>query len=354
MEKFEVFRSKDPEVSTWLQKNGFQKRRSVRHEETGQKPTNSTGEETDPFAESKELRFYADKDVSANIPSLVFKETVAGLRRSKTEGQIYGRLVESRDLLVESMPAIGLSSPIKQGFVVQERRSDTIMPNVNIYMEERLKRSSSSPPKSGPTTRRHSTLSLLSDRPCNIPVLIRNNNVRLRKYSCPEYYANSTTANHFMEMEQKGVRDVETKGLAKKTATYVPNNTSLQLERQIDNQTAREIKLREQNDAKGKTKDFKTKSDRGGNGVLRKIPVKDFNANEISSDLNGRMSRSSSSDDRHKGFEFEFYEEESFQSYSLDRVQPPKHSLNSSMYSSRSNVLTWLGEVNGSNPQLWS
>lgn len=343
MEKFEIFRSKDPQISTWLQKNGFQKQRSVDHEETG--------EETNALAQSKELKFYADKDVSAKIPSLVFKHTVApGLTRNKTEVQSYGRL----NSLAESIPAIGLYSPRKQVSAYQER-SEPIMQHVHIYMREQRKRSSSSPPNGGPRlSRRHSAVSLFSDRPCNIPVFIRNNNVRLRKYSCPEYYANSTTANHFMGMGQKGVRDVETKGLPKTTTTNVSKNASLQLVRELDDQTTREIKLREQNDAKGKIRDVKTKPAKGGNGALRKIPVNDLNTYEISSDQNEQTSSSSSSDDRHKGFELGFYEKESLQSYSLDRVQPPKRNLPSSMYSSRSNVLTWLGEVNRNNPQLWS
>ena len=341
MKKFEIFRSEDPQVSTWLQKNGFQKRRSVDQEETG--------EETDLFAQSKELKFYADKDVPTKIPSLVFKHTVApGLTRNKTEGQSYGRL----NSFTESMPAIGLYSPRKQVSAYQER-SEPIMQHVHIYMREQRKRSSSSPPNGGPRlSRRHSTVSLFSDRPCNIPVLIRNNNVRLRKYSCPEYYANSTTANHFMGMGQKGVRDAETKGLHKTTTANVSNNASLQLAGDLDNQISRKIKLLEQNDAKGKIRDVKTKPAKGGNGALRKIPVKDLNANEICSDRKEQTSSSSSSDDRHKGFELGFYEEESLQSYTLDRVQPPKHNLPSSMYSSRSNVLTWLGEVNRNNPQL--
>lgn len=336
MEKFEIFRSKDPQVSTWLQKNGFQKRRSVDHEETG--------EERDPLAQSKELNFNADKDLPAKIPSLVFKHTVApGLTRNKTEGQSYGRL----NSFTESMPAIGLYSPRKKVSAYQER-SEPVMQHVHIYMREQRKRSSSSPPNGGPRlSRRHSTLSLFSDRPCNIPVLIRNNNVRLRKYSCPD----STTANHFMGMGQKGVRDAETKGLHKTTTTNVSNNASPQLARELDNQITREITLRERNDTKGKIGDVKT-----GNGALHKIPVEaDLNANEISSDQKEQtQSSSSSSDDRHKGFELGFYEEESLQSYSLDQVQPPRHSLPSSMYSSRNNVLTWLGEVNRNNPQLWS
>jgi len=349
MERFEVFRSNDPRVSSWLQKNGFQKRSSVSHTETGKMTTTSNQEKMKQADQTKEVKLFTDKYMQhSKIPSLAYKQAPK-LKRNKTESKSNGRFSNS----TEYMPAIGSSL---QKRVIYQERTEPTQPG-NTYTSERRIRSYSSPPNNEPSlSRRYSTLSLFSDRPSNIPVLLRNNNIRLRKYSCPEYY--STSANHFNE--QKRGRELETKGFAKRTATNVSNNTSQQLAKELRNQTTREMKLREQNDSKDNTESKRKPAERRGNGALlqkglndfRQVPATDFNANEICSNPKGQVA-GSSSDESDKGLGVQFYEEDSLQSYSLE-VQRPKQNLPSSMYSARSTMLTWLGDVNRNNPQLWS
>lgn len=352
MERFEVFRTKDPQVSFWLQKNGFQKRRSENHEMSPGRnnTTKSNKEETEAAVQTKEVRFHTDEHVHSKIPSLVLKQTVPELRRNKIqEGQSNaGRL----NNLTEYMPTISQSSSMKR--VDYQERSQLTQAGY-VKKGELRARSYSSPPNNEQSlSRRYSTMSLFSaERSSNIPVLIRNNNVRLRKYSCPEYY--STSTNHYNE--QKGGRELQTKGLARKTAdTNVSSNTSQQLAKELGNQTTREKK-----DAKVKA--ISKPSKRGSDTILKKgvsdfptVPATDVNRNEIS--LYRKFGKTSglSTEDSDRGFGLEFSEEDSWQSYSLE-VQAkklPKQNLPSSMYSARSSMLTWLGEVNRNNPQLWS
>ena len=354
MERFEVFRTKDPHVSTWLQKNGFQKRRAKVLMETGKKTTKCNQEETQPAAQTKEVRFDPDRHMDIKNPTLVsVKQTVSELGRTyKTERQINGRLSN-----LTEMPPIGSSSV--QPFGYQEKAE--ALQDGNIYARQQRIRSYSSPPNNRPKLfRRYSTQSLFTDRPSNIPVLIRNNDVRLRKYSCPEYYSTSTNLYY---NDVKESRELDTKGLAKRTATNVSSNTSQQLAKKHGNQTTRE-----QTEVKNKpsilgVKSSESRPAKNGSALLKKefydlrgqIYATDINGNEMSPILNRQVSKPTP-DDSDNGFGLEFDEEESLQSYSLEALpkKPPKETMPSSMYNTKSTMLTWLGEVNRNNPQFWS
>lgn len=362
MKRFEIFRSKDPQVSAWLQKNGFQNRYSNSYDENRGK----TAQELEPDVQTKEVRFYMDEYMHSKIPSLVLKQTIPELRSNKTEAHGRGRLKTMDDI-----PVFGSSQTLKR-VVCQEKtkgnriRSFSTPPNNEFslgYAAVTKGRAS--------LDRRSSTFSLYSDRPSNIPVLIRNNNIRLRKYSCPEYY---TTAGA-QESDQREGRELDWKGFGR-NAMNVSNSTSQQLAKEsaINGQTA--TKLRERNVDKRRDAAVKTNFDlqtlqeenkyakRRKDDPIRELndsrlqvaPATDLNGNEISFNPRGPMSDGSLTDNDVEDLRFKVYEEDSLESYSLD-VQPRrplKQNFPSSMYSTRGTMLTWLGEVNRNNPQLLS
>ena len=58
MKRYEVFRSRDPQVSFWLQKNGFQNQRSAnKDEETRGKEPRKRIEKMKKVTRTKEVRF---------------------------------------------------------------------------------------------------------------------------------------------------------------------------------------------------------------------------------------------------------------------------------------------------------
>lgn len=372
MKSFEIFRSKDPQVSAWLQNNGYRNWRLNGFEEKGEKAAQSSKKEEENDVKNKEVRFSIGKYMHSKIPSLAFKQTIPELRSNMTEAHGTRRLKN-----MDEIPAAMSSQAVKR--VVYQEKTETAQTFSKNTEGPRIRRFSSLPinelhngrtVKGRPNlSRRYSSFSSSSDTPSNIPVLIRNNNIRLRKYSCPEYY----TAMRIQESDQREDGELESYGFGKK-AMNVSTNFSQQLATESRNQTSLGRKLRERNisqrrDAQMGKSILDVKTPCGGNkyAVRRKdnsvrkefkdslfVTATDLNANEIVPNSRGRMSGcSSQSSDEDLGFNL--YEEDSLQSYSWE--VPPKSVRNnfpSSMYNRRGTMLTWLGEVNRNNPQLWS
>lgn len=326
MERFAVFRAKDPQVTMWLQKNGFQKRTSEGLVETrAAKTSQISREETKLATQTKEVRFYAERQMHSKTTTLVSVKKTA-TKQERNEVQHHERL-SSLD-----MPTISYSKTRR--VVYQNKEQPSLAENINTDGSKKI-RSYSCPPDSRlPLSRRYSTVSLFSDRPCNIPVLIRNNDVRLRKYSCPEYYSAGT--NNYKE--ERGNSKLIKKPQGKRTALNAANNSHQQLASKLGNQTTREENETKINNTTGVTNlamVLKTElSD------FSKDPATDHDGNELF-----KPAPNLTSDD--DGFGLVFHEE-SLESYSsnIPPKQPTKQNLPSSMYNSRGNMLAWLGEVN--------
>ncbi|KAL9979493.1 hypothetical protein ACROYT_G017167 [Oculina patagonica] len=345
MKRFEIFRSKDPQVSTWLQKNGFRNRRSNGYEEKGENTAQNCKKETE--LQAKEVRFNTDEYVHSKVPSSVYKQTIPELRNNKTEAHAGRGCLKNMD----NIPAVGSSHGLKR--VVYQEKTEATLTASNCTKGHRI-RSFSSPPNNELNTG-HATAT--KDRPS----LAR---------SCPEYYITSIQENDVSES-----RELERSGFGRK-AINVSTNNSQQLAKESTNQISpgHGKKLREQNaywrrEATGKLiMDVKTL--RGENKYAKRrndvdsfrkefedlhlVTTTDLNGNEISYNVRGRIYGSSSaSSDEDLGFNF--YEEDSLQSYTLEVLpKPMRNNFPSSMYSTKGTMLSWLGEVNRNNPQLWS
>ena len=372
MKSFEIFRSKDPQVSAWLQNNGYRNRHSNGIQEKEEKPVQSSKKEEENDVKSKEVKFSVGKYMHSKIPTLAFRQTIPELRSNMAAGvQSRGHLKNMAKSSKEAKRAVSL-----------EKSEPAQMFSKN--SEGVIVRSFSSPPinefhnynghsvKSRPNlSRRYSmaTFSSSSDRPSNIPVQIRNNNVRLRKYSCPENYISTRK----LDRDQREDVELGIYGFGKKT-TNASATFSQQLATESTNQTSQGRQLREQTidqqrqALKGKSV-LKVEipgveneyAERRKDNIARKdfkdslfVTATDINANEIVPESRGRMF-SCSSESSGGNLAFSLNEEDSLQSYSLD-VQPMSTRSNfpSSMYSRRGAMLTWLGEVNRNNPQFWS
>lgn len=355
MKSFEILRNKDPQVSAWLQNNGFRNRRSNGLQEKGEKAVQSSKKQEENDAKHKEVKFSIGKYMHSKIPSLASKHTIPELRSNMT--------AEAHLKNLDEIPVAISSQAVKR--VVYQEKSEPAQTFTKNAEGPKIRRFSCPPinelhnghtVKGRPNlSRRYSSFSSSSDRPSNIPVQIRNNNVRLRKYSCPEHYIPA----RILERDQREDHgELETYEFGKKTI-----NASKQRFSVSSNQTSGR-KLREQtidhrkHALKGKSildaeipKDNTVKKD--FKDSLFVTPT-DINANEIVPNSRGQMSGcSSESSDEDLGFTL--YEEESMRSYSLE-VQPKstRNNFPSSMYSRRGTMLTWLGEVNRNNPQFWS
>lgn len=370
MKSFEIFRSKDPQVSAWLQNNGYRNRHSNGFQEKEEKPVQSSKKEEENDVKSKEVKFSVGKYMHSKIPTLAFRQTIPELRSNMAAGvQSRGHLKNMAKSSKEAKRAVSL-----------EKSEPAQMFSKN--SEGVIVRSFSSPPinefhnghsvKSRPNlSRRYSmaTFSSSSDRPSNIPVQIRNNNVRLRKYSCPENYISTRK----LDRDQREDVELGIYGFGKKT-TNASTTFSQQLATESTNQTSQGRKLREQTidqqrqALKGKSV-LKVEipgveneyAERRKDNIARKdfkdslfVTATDINANEVVPESRGQMF-SCSSESSDGNLAFSLNEEDSLQSYSLD-VQPMSTRSNfpSSMYSRRGAMLTWLGEVNRNNPQFWS
>ena len=364
MKSFEIFRSKDPQVSAWLKNNGYRNG----FQEKGEKALQNSKKQEETDVKNKELKFSIGKYMHSKIPSLASRQTIPELRSNMT-AEAHGRGPVKN---LDEMPVAISSQAVKQ-VVYQEKSEPAQMFAKNA--EGPGRRSFSSPPvnelhnghaiKGRPNLlRRYSSLSSSSD----IPVQIRNNNVRLRKYSCPEHYIPA----RILERDHREDGEIKTYGFGKKTLDAA-TNSSQQLATKSSNQTSGR-KLREQTidhtvqALKGKSilevkipRVEEKYAERRKDNTVRKhfknsflVAATDINANEIAPNSRGQMSDcSSESSDGDLGFTL--YEEESLQSYSLE-VEPNSRRNNfpSSMYSRRGTMLTWLGEVNRHNPQFWS
>ena len=364
MKSFEIFRSKDPQVSAWLQNNGY--RNGFQEKRKKALQNSKKQEETD--VKNKEVIFSIGKYTHSKIPSLASRQTMPELRSNMTTE------AQGREHLknLDEMP-VAISSQAVKRVVYQEKSEPTQMFAKNA--EGPGRRGFSSPPvhelhnghaiKGRPNLlRRYSSLSSSSD----IPVQIRNNNVRLRKYSCPECYIPA----RIPERDHRKDGEIETYGFGKKTLNAA-TNSSQQLAAKSSNQTSGR-KLREQTidhtieALKGKSilevkipRVEEKYAERRKDNTVKKhfknpffVAATDINANAIAPNSRGQMSGcSSEGSDGDLGLTL--YEEESLQSYSLE-VQPNSRRNNflSSMYSRRGTMLTWLGEVNRHNPQFWS
>lgn len=333
MERFAVFRAKDPQVTMWLQKNGFQNRRSEGLVETrAAKTSQISREETKLAAQTKEVRFYAERQMQSKTTTLVSVKKTATTEQERNEVQHHERLSSLE------MPTISFSKTKR--VVYQNKEEPSLAENINTDGRKKI-RSYSCPPDSRPSliSRRYSTVSLFSDRPCNIPVLIRNNDVRLRKYSCPEYY--STGTNYYME--QRGSSKLNKNPQGKRTALNAANNSHQQLASKLGNQTTREENETKINNTTGVTIKPSTNL-----AMVLKTELSDF-SKDPATDHNGnerfKPAPNSTSDD--DGFGLVFHEQ-SLESYSseIPPKRPTKQNLPSSMYNSRGNMLAWLGEVN--------
>lgn len=374
MKRFEIFRSKDPQVSAWLQKNGFRNHRSNSYEDKGENAAQRNKKETD--LQTKGVRFNTEKFVHSKIPSPVYKQTIPELRNnSKAETHAGRGCLKNMD----EIPAVGSQS--KSLKRIEEEKPEPEQ-TASIYRKGRKIRSFSSPPNNGlcndhanatrdrpSLTRRYSTLSLSSNRPSNIPVLIRNNNIRLRKYSCPEYYISSVRG-----YGQREDKESERNGFERK-ALNVSGNHSQQLAKESANQISppgQGRNLHEQNFGQRREANEKSitdikalreenkyatiRKDDSSRKELKDSHVTDLNANEISDNPRGRMYGCFSSESSDEDLGFNLYEENSLQSYTLEVLPKPVTTNNfpSSMYNKRGAMLSWLGDVNRNNPQLWS
>ena len=366
MKSSEIFRSDDPQVSAWLRNNGYRNRRSNGFQEKEEKTAQSSKTQEENDVKNKEVKFSFGKYMHSKIPSLASKQTIPGLRSNMTaEAHGRGHLKN-----LTKIPVAISFQAVKR--VVYQEKSEPAQTFTKNAEGPRI-RSFSSPPIDGlhnghaakgrpNLSRRYSSFSLSSDRPSNIPVQIRNNNIRLRKYSCPEHYIPA----RILEREKRGDGELETYGFYEKTLNTTTRPVSQQSATESSNQTSGR-KLREQAIDHPDTQTLKIPrveknyAERRKDNAVRKgfknslfVIGTDINANEIVPNSRGRMSGcSSESSDRDLGFTL--YEEDSLQSYSLE-VQPKstRNSFPSSMYSRRGTMLTWLGEVNRNNPQFWS
>ena len=368
MKSFEIFRSKDPQVSAWLQNNGFRNRRSNGLQEKGEKAAQSSKKQEENDVKHKEVKFSIGKYMHSKIPSLTSRQTIPEWRSNLT--------AETHLKSLDEIP-VAISSQVVKRVVYQEKSepSQTFAKNSK---GPRIRRFSSPPITELSNdhavigrpnlSRRYSSFSSSSDRPSNTPVQIRNNNVRLRKYSFPEHYIPARILERDPREDHK---ELETYGFGKKTIN-ASTNVSQQLATESLDQTSermlREKTIDQQTQAlKGKSilevkiPGMEKKYERRKDNTVRKglkdslfVTATDINANEIDPYSRGKMSGcSSESGDEDLGFSV--YEDESLQSYSVE-VQPKstRNDLPSSMYSRRGTMLTWLGEVNRNNPQFWS
>ena len=362
MRSFEIFRSKDPQVSAWLQNNGYRNG----FQEKGEKALQNSKIQEETEVKNKEVKFSIGKYMHSKIPSLASRQTLPELRKNKTAEACDRGHLKNVD---ETVPVAISSQALKR--VVYQEKSEPAQTFVKSSKGPRI-RTFSSPQlhndhaiKGRPKlSRRCSSFSSSSD----IPVQIRNNNVCLRKYSCPEHYI----PTKILERDQGEDGGLETHGFGKKTlnaatsftrqlATKSSNQTSGRKSREqsIDHTTQAlkgksilEVKIARVEEKYAERRKDNTVGKDFKNSLF--VTASDANAKEIIPNSGWQMSDcSSESSDR--DLDFTLYEEDSLQSYSLE-VQPNSRRNNfpSSMYSRRGTMLTWLGEVNRHNPQSWS
>lgn len=351
MKRYEVFRSRDSQVSFWLQKNGFQNQRSNKDEETRGKKTQKSTEKMTKATRTKEVRF---ESMHGTIRPRSEWKTLR-TKSDKVEANRDKERLENKDKTPAIVPSEDFTE--RDGNEMNE-------PTENSCRFGNKIKSFSSPlrpkgldeqvldrPSRHSITRRNSMLSLSSERPSYIPVLIRNNNTRLRKYS-------------FSDKREvlASKRDNPTK-----KAMFQSNNATPELENVPLQQTTRNIDPRRVIKEKltlhvGKIRGSNKHTEKRTDDQLRG-ETETFSNPQKTTDIDGnhtcinqrRLMTGSFSDSNDEDFNFKLYEKDSLQSYSFEMQRKPvKQNYPTSMYSARGNLLLWLGEVNKNNPQLWS
>lgn len=106
MKRYEVFRSRDPQVSFWLQKNGFQNQRSAnKDEETRGKEPRKRIEKMKKATRTKEVRF---ESMQVTIrPNSDGK--ILGLRSNKMETGRDKERLKKKDKALATMPSQDLT-----------------------------------------------------------------------------------------------------------------------------------------------------------------------------------------------------------------------------------------------------
>lgn len=362
MEKLKIFwgENQDFEANATAQlqrRRKFGRRKSQGHAGKKKPEERSIGE---MIARAKEHRAGKD-DMHSRIPVLVSEQTVPDLTvKNKSANEQGCRRFNS---LMALKPVAGSSIATKQ--LSNHEKYLSLQSRYISWSENRTGLDSRSPNKEPCLSRRFSSISLFSDRPSNIPVLIRNNNVRLRKYSCPDFYPTQFT-KHSLD-EEGGLKELEAVGFLGRTETSLRSTNVSKLSSKAVQQQNRPALSRDpeqlrtsrkqEDHARGKPGNFKNKPiQQQENTETHSVLIlrTDLNGNEVLSGQKQQLS-SSSSDDLNKGYQLEFFEKESLQSYSLNE-QPLKKTSLPKMYSSKSNVLKWLVEVDHDQnyPQLWS
>lgn len=106
MKRYEVFRSRDPQVSFWLQKNGFQNQRSAnKDEETRGKEPRKRIEKMKKATRTKEVRFES-MQVTIRPNS---DEKILGLRSNKMETGRDKERLKKKDKAPTTMPSQNLT-----------------------------------------------------------------------------------------------------------------------------------------------------------------------------------------------------------------------------------------------------
>lgn len=352
MEELKIFcgEKEDVNSTTWQQRQRtFQGRKSKDIEERKKKPNErSIGE---MVARTRE--FHDKPDMRSRIPEWVSRQSFNDLTMKNKPDN--GQAILYFKSLTELNPA-NVSSIATKQFSYQGRFEYLKNSNAS-WTGKPTQRKASSTGKEPISSRRFSAESLSSKRPSNsnIPVIIRNNHVTLRKYSCPDIYPSqyaSTYTSYNLEKE-KELEELNAIGFGQKMAKSESSNMTDLSAKMFEKQNCSSLTRKQpqlcaiprQNDDRRveamPMNDFISRSTH--NQDNSKAHLLDLNSNESFADKK-EQSASLSSEDRDESFPLEFYEEESLQSYSLN-IQSSKQITPSSMYNARSNILRWLSEV---------
>lgn len=352
MEELKIFCSEKEDVNstTWQQRQrGFQGRKSKDVEKKKKKPNErSIG---DMVARTRE--FHDKRDMRSRIPVWVCRQSFKDLTMKNKSDD--GQGVQYVKSLKKLNPA-NVSSIATKQFSYQGRFESLKNSNAS-WTGKPGQRNTCSTSKEPNSTRRFSAASLSSKRPSNsnIPVIIRNNHVTLRKYSCPDIYLSrhaSTYTSYNLEKE-KELGELNAIGFGRKIAKSESSNVTDLSAKMFEKQncsslTRKQPQLcaipRQNDDRRGEAAPiYDFISQKTLNQENFKAQPLELNSNESFADKR-EQSASVSSEDRDESFHLQFHDEDSLQSYSLN-IQSSKQITPSSIYGERSNILRWLGEV---------
>jgi len=114
MKSFEIFRSKDPQVSAWLQNNDFRNRRSSGFQEKGEKAAQKSKKQEENDVKHKEVKFSIGKYMHSKIPSLASRRTIPELRSTMT-AEAHLKSLDEIPVAISSQAVKRVVSP-SQGF----------------------------------------------------------------------------------------------------------------------------------------------------------------------------------------------------------------------------------------------